>query len=297
MIFMWIFLVLLLISSPFLIWWGATHDKEKAFRSYYDKLYRPLMAAREKHTQNMEYLNRIGFHADRSNNVGHKHFLFDYKKALTCCEEFYIDDKFLSITRKNYQQLLPFINRGESYCRAINVFRYDKIIDCVLIQDGSVVKSSEGSAILAGTSVPMLGVLQGKASSSSDEHQTGILSVRLTLDDMQNPSILFTFNRGNMDKSSADYANNFQQAQEVFGIFDAIVRMNLKAMAVAPPKSVPSAASVEHTAQFAAASAPVQSGNESAFEKIRQLGKLRDEGLLTEEEFTQKKKLLMEQIQ
>lgn len=294
--FLWGFLIILLIVSPFIIWWGVAYDSrvlEKTFRGYYDKLYYPLVSASEGHTKNMEHLNRIGFHSDRLNTVGDKHFLFDYTKSLVCYEEFHIDDRFLPITKKDYQQLLPFIARGGSYCRGMKLFHYDKIVDCVLILDDSVVKSSEGSAMLAGTSVPMLGVLQGKASSSSNEHQTGIVAVRLTLDDIQNPSIIFTFNSGNMDKSSTDYANNFQEAQEVFGIFDAIVRINHKTAFASKPAS---AANVSNTEQIPGTATPLISGSQDVFEKIRQLGRLKDEGLLTDEEFAQKKNLLMDQI-
>ena len=88
---------------------------------------------------------------------------------------------------------------------------------------------------------------------------------------------------GGVDKSSPQYAAAFQEAQEVFGIFDAIARMNNKAQTPAAQAAAPPAPP-----------APVQ--REDVFEKIRQLGRLREEKLLTEEEFAAKKKALMEQI-
>ena len=289
-----LYLILMGVFLLCIIVWGITSigGEKKEFRKRYNQLYHPLITAQGFHAQNMDHLNKIGFHADRTENIGRKHFMFDHTKLLTCFEEFYINDGFLSVPKNKPQLLLPFIDNGASYCQPLKVFRYDKIIDCVLIQDGSVVKTSEGSAILAGTSVPYLGLLQGKASSSSDERQTGILSVRLTLDDIQNPSVLFTFS-GNMDKSSAAYAESFTQAQQVFGIFDAIVRINKKTTA-SPQNTAP--AQTVRAAQSTVASQPAASENESVFDTIRQLGKLRDDGILTEEEFNQKKKLLLEQI-
>lgn len=267
-------------------------QKKKDIIDNYNEAQRNAMNARTKHDYNMNYLNSIGFHTDRTSKVGlDMYFHFDYNTKRAAYENYLIvDPNPNDIHKKGYVAFFT-----SSRCANLTVFPYDKIVECSLLQDGSVVKNSEGSAMLAGTSVPMLGVLQGKASSISNEHQTGSLSVRLTLDDIQTPSVIFHF-AGGVDKSSREYAAAFQEAQEVFGIFDAIVRMNLKTLTAAAPKSVPSAAPAEHAPRSETTSAPVQTGNESVFEKIRQLGKLRDDGLLTEEEFVQKKKLLMEQI-
>ncbi len=79
--------------------------------------------------------------------------------------------------------------------------------------------------------------------------------------------------------------------------------MNLRAMqAAASPQ-----ASSEPEARPAQAKEPARSmqpaaepngadANENIFDAIRELGKLRDEGLLTEEEFSEKKKHLMKRL-
>jgi len=163
-----------------------------------------------------------------------------------------------------------YLQRPSYYTRMV-VFPYGRIVECVLLQDETVVRSSHGSALLAGTSVPTLGLLQGQARSDSRQSESGILAVRLTLDDRDVPAVLIGFADGVLAKDSEVYAIAFKQAQEVFGIFDGMVRINRKEK-------------VER---------PVDDG---IFEKVRQLGKLRDEGLLSEEEFEQRKTALMEKL-
>lgn len=265
-------------------WIAGTREKNRRFYEAYNGLKQALTAAQGKYSRNLDALSRRGFHADRKIDVGNRHFFFDDAKGLTAFFACYFDDGFLRLTPQDFRSDSYEVGRlfqyPQSFCGELTVFPHVRIVECVLLRDGAAVKSSEGSAILAGTSVPTLGILQGKAVSAASERQTGLLSVRLTLDDRQTPSVLFHFTDGAIDKSSARYAAAFQEAQEVFGIFDAIARMNSKAAASA---AVPASAS--------AAAAP-----ENTFEAIRQLGRLRDEGLLTEEEFAARKQALLAQF-
>lgn len=269
------------------VWASCARTKNKNFYAAYNALKQALVSAQARYRQNQDELNRLGFYADSKKDVGRRHFLFDNAKGLAAVSTYYFDDRFLHLTPKDFRtdsyQVLGLFQYPKSSCSELTVFYCTKIVECVLVQDGAVVKSSAGTAVLAGTNVPMLGVLQGKAASASNEHQTGLLSVRLTLDDRQTPSVIFHFTDGGVDKSSPQYAAAFQEAQEVFGIFDAIARMNNKAQTPAAQAAAPPAPP-----------APVQ--REDVFEKIRQLGRLREEKLLTEEEFAAKKKALMEQI-
>ncbi|MEA5050523.1 MAG: SHOCT domain-containing protein [Oscillospiraceae bacterium] len=262
--------------------------RKKELLQQFESLCSEANAARAQHQSNADSLGRIGFRTDRRAQIGDRYFYFDHGKKLAACEQYRIADIAPDPAQPNGLAAAGYSALPRSYCTQQTVFAYDRITECVLVQDGAAVKSSSGTAVLAGTSVPFFGVVQGKAVSSGDEHQTGLLSVRLTLDDIRTPSLVFHFTGGGVDKSSAQYAAAFQQAQEVFGIFDAIVRINLREKAQAPQTAAPAAAAP------GASDAP---GRDDVFEKIRQLGRLRDEALLTEEEFAQKKKALMEQIQ
>jgi hypothetical protein len=112
--------------------------------------------------------------------------------------------------------------------------------------------------------------------------------------------VIFEITSG-ADKSSEAYGKAFEQAQELFGFFDGIARMNLKAMQAKAGSEKESGEAQPAQAEKAAAqktNADAKDRNEKdkIFESIRQLGKLRDEGLLSEEEFAAQKKSLMERI-
>jgi len=261
--------IMLAIAIPLMIW-SLRHDRRVLFEQPYGRLLEALNKAKASYGQDMAALEQMGFKTQRRQQVGDKHLLFDHDKGLTALMEYHIDDRFVKLTYRERGQLLLYLQRPSYYTRMV-VFPYGRIVECVLLQDETVVRSSHGSALLAGTSVPTLGLLQGQARSDSRQSESGILAVRLTLDDRDVPAVLIGFADGVLAKDSEVYAIAFKQAQEVFGIFDGMVRINRKEK-------------VER---------PVDDG---IFEKVRQLGKLRDEGLLSEEEFEQRKTALMEKL-
>lgn len=262
---------------------------KKNFKKHFAELQQALKDAKKQHGENLDKLQKMGFHNDRTNCVGEKYFYFDYNQKLTVAEFMIINDRFLSVTVKNPLEIYKY---PKSFCQELVIFPYDKITGCALIQDGAVIKNSEGNAALAGVGIPMFSSLQGIASSKSNEHQTGILSVRLTINDIRMPSVLFNFTDAVLDKSSDAYVSAFQHAQEVFGIFDAIVQINK-----ASDQSLSSEqAKISTDVQTIQNSVSNSENVENIFEKIRQLGKLKEEGLLTEEEYIAKKKIFMDQI-
>jgi hypothetical protein len=275
-------------------------SRDQLFNEWYDKAQQKLQSARETHTANQAHLESIGFQVDQTKKMAGRTFYFDYQKRLTAFEMYCFDERHLAMTMK--KDGVAIFGSGNSFCSAITVFPDDKIIECVLLQDDTVVKKSEGSAALAGVKIPYFGSLQGTAKTGSNEHESGILTVRLTIEDIRTPSVIFRIT-GGADKSSEAYGKAFEQAQELFGFFDGIARMNLNAKekAAAPEKAPSAAAPPAQTAQAEPAqeikSDPKESdADENIFDTIRELGKLRDEGLLTEEEFSAKKKYLMEKL-
>lgn len=276
-------------------------SRDQLFNDWYNKAQQNLAAARAKRAANMAHLKSIGFNLDEAKLIAGRHFYFDYKQRLTAFEMFHFDERHLAMTLK--KDGVAIFGTGQSFCSNLTVFPDDKIIECVLLRDDSIVKKSEGSALLAGVSIPYFGSLQGTAKTGSNEHETGILSVRLTLNDIQTPSVIFNITGGGMDKSSEAYGKAFGDAQALFGFFDGIVRMNLKAMETASKPKTAEAAEMKPADDIKPAS-EIKSDTalstpdtaENIFDTIRRLGKLRDEGLLTQEEFTAQKKNLMDRL-
>jgi hypothetical protein len=215
-------------------------SREQLFKEWYDKAQGKLEGARSRHTANQAHLKSIGFQIDQTKKMAGRNFYFDYKKRLTAFEMYRFDERHLGMSVT--QDGVAIFGSGNSFCSDITVFPDDKIIECVLLQDDTVVKKSEGSAALAGVKIPYFGSLQGTAKTGSNEHESGILTVRLTIEDIRTPSVIFRIT-GGADKSSAEYGRAYADAQELFGFFDGVARMNLKAKeeAAAPPKA-PSAA-------------------------------------------------------
>ncbi len=303
----WLGILALVIVIGVFIARGVEQKKRtKYFSEQYGKAQKKLENARAKYAANHAHLKSIGFQADQTKMMAGRTFYFDYKKRLTAYESYCFDVGHIGSrppkpklfenvieTAKVYGAMYG----GASFCSDIKVFPDDKIIECALLQAGAVVKKSDGSAALAGVSIPYFGSLQGTASTGSSESQTGILAVRLTLDDLTMPSVIFEITSG-ADKASKVYGMAFEQAQELFGFFDGIARMNLKAMenSAAPQSASAEQMQTAKPAQETKSDAKESTAKENIFEMIRQLGKLKDDGLLSEEEFAAQKKSLMERL-
>ncbi len=308
---LWLFgsIVAMVVIIPFIVRGAEQRKRTKYFSEQYDKAQKKLENARAKYAANHAHLKSIGFQADQTKVMAGRTFYFDYQKRLTAYETYWFDEGHIGSSPpkpKLFENVIESAKvygamyGGASFCSDIRVFPDDKIIECALLKDGAVVKKSEGSAILAGVSIPYFGSLQGTAKSGGSEHETGILAVRLTLDDLTTPSVIFDITSG-ADKGSKAYGVAFEQAQALFGFFDGIARMNLKALEAAAAAQNAVAAQEQPTPpekadQETISDAKGQNEKDKIFDSIRQLGKLRDEGLLSEEEFAAQKKSLMERL-
>jgi hypothetical protein len=308
---LWFFgsIVAMVVIISFIVRGAEQKKRTKYFSEQYNKAQQKLESARAKYAANHAHLKSIGFQTDQTKVMAGRTFYFDYQKRLTAYETYWFDEGHIGSSPpkpKLFENVIESAKvygamyGGASFCSDIRVFPDDKIIECALLQDGAVVKKSEGSAALAGVSIPYFGSLQGTAKSGGSEHETGSLAVRLTLDDLTTPSVIFDITSG-ADKSSKAYGVAFEQAQELFGIFDGITRMNLKAMQAEAESGKEAgeaqpAQAAKTAEQETDANTKDLNDKDKIFESIRQLGKLRDEGLLSEEEFAAQKKSLMERI-
>lgn len=200
-----------------------------------------------------------------------------------------------------------------------NVFSLGKIVECSLIQDGTVVHKNAVAPAMVGAAIFGLGGALAGATAMHSDAQVGVLAVRLMLDDIRNPSVLISFLSSSVDKSSQIYLNAFQEAQEVYGIFEGVIRINERQMKQAqiaqnnaqpvsnPAYPQPSAvgtpkiycancgAELSGGAKFCSScGSTVVHISQKTAEQLRKLEQLRDDGILTQQEFEEKKKMLQQ---
>lgn len=218
------------------------------------------------HTQNMGYLQQIGFRIE--NQYFRKepglYLYFDYTNKLGALE--------YNLTYKN----ASYGNMKK--CEAITVFPLDKIIECELIQDGTAVhKNAIAPAMIGAAFLGLGGAIAGATAMSNDAH-VGVLAVRLLLEDMKIPSLMISVLKASTDKSSQEYQNFFYIAQEIYGIFEGLMRVNDQArrQAQAPSNTVGLEGDV--------------------MDQLSKLADLKAKGVLTEQEFESKKALLLNKI-
>ena len=174
-------------------------------------------------------------------------------------------------------------------------FPLDRINECALVQDGTMVHHDAVIAGMAGAALFGLGgALAGSTAMNSAEH-VGHLSVRLFLDDPALPSLTITVLNTSMIKSSNEFLKLFDNAQQLYNEFEGIVRMNRRALEAKEKPPVQSGGAPAPSGAASTAQANVD-GNARILEQIKHLAAMHTEGILTDEEFAQKKKMLLDRM-
>jgi hypothetical protein len=150
----------------------------------------------------------------------------------------------------------------------MKIFNYKKIIECNLVRDGVSVDSGGLSSAMVGEAIAgVAGAMIGAVSA-------GDSCVRLVLSDVECPMILINTTPFGKDRfSKAERSKTgFQWAQSLYSIFITII----------------------NESKVKALQSTVDS--ENIPEQIRLLAKLRDDGILSENEFQQKKADLLKRM-
>lgn len=215
----------------------------------------------EKHNANLYYLYNIGFRIEEQYHpVTHSIYLYyDYTNKNVALEYY----------------------APKQICSDVILFPLNRIAGCELVQNGSVVSREEGK--IGGAVILGYGAMAGNKQSFSEE-MGGVLAVRLVIDDMRVPSVTINVLEGSISKASQEYQKYYFIAQEVYGRFQGIVRINN--------------AEREQSAQRKAVEQAPKAAQlpENIMDQLRKLAQLKDEGILTEQEFSTKKQLLMEKL-
>jgi hypothetical protein len=212
----------------------------------------------QTHNRNLSYLHQVGFQIQDQYHPKESaiYLYFDY-------------------TNKN--AALEYFIPG-TICSNITLFPLNRIVECDLVQNGSVISREEGK--MGGAVILGYGAMAGNKQAVSEE-MGGVLAVRLVIDDMRVPAVVVNVLETAISKASQEYQKFFFIAQEIYGRFQGVVRINNAEMQKLAQQQTPKAAQLP----------------ENIMDQIRKLGQLRDDGILTEQEFDSKKKLLMEKIQ
>lgn len=179
----------------------------------------------------------------------------------------------------------------------IQFFPLDKITGCALVQDGTMVHESAVVQGMIGAAMFGLGgALAGTTAMHNAEH-CGHLSVRVLINDMQTPSITIPILNASVSKSSEHYVNCFRKAQEVYNEFEGIVQYNRAAQQSAPAATAAAPAQAQQgQAPARLAAQGSMEANSQIIDQIQRLAKLHSEGILTDDEFSAKKRALLDKM-
>lgn len=179
----------------------------------------------------------------------------------------------------------------------LKVFPLDKITGCALVQDGTMVhESAVVQGMIGAAMLGLGGAIAGSTAMHNAEH-CGHLSVRVLINDLRTPSITIPFLTVTAAKSSEVYLKAFNLAQQVYNELEGIVQYNRAAQQSAPaaPAPAPAQALPGQAAAPAAAQGTVDA-NAQILDQIQRLAKLHSDGILTDDEFSTKKRALLDKM-
>ncbi|NLI21736.1 MAG: SHOCT domain-containing protein [Clostridiales bacterium] len=234
-------------------------------------------------------------------------------------EGFQVDkaiDQVFGLLRFDYRNrrgaFLPFANTSKSCLTPMadfKLFSLDKVTECALVQDGTMVHHN---AVLPGmvgaAAFGLAGALAGATATNRSEN-VGHLSIRVFIDDLRVSSLTINILNASIKKSDQVYLDAFALAQKIYNEFEGIVRLNQRghtapaAVPAAAPAASPAPVAGAHPAAPAITASAPQSptgkaltDNERILEQVRRLAQMHQDGILTDAEFAEKKKLYMDKI-
>ena len=156
----------------------------------------------------------------------------------------------------------------------VQIYHYSDLIDFELLEDDeSLVKGGFGKALVGGAIGGTTGAIIGSAGSRRVKQNVTRLEVKIRTNDFQHPQYSIQFIKGfALPKSSPTYKTYYDEAQEVIGVLNYIAKNGNDA----PPLQEPAAESSDGMAA-----------------KLRELHRLKVDGIITDEEFEAKKKELL----
>lgn len=212
---------------------------------------------KEKIESNANYLVKNGFNVDKvvTSNDNKLAVYIDTKKEQWC---------FYNLT-DNFIKILP----------------YGSLLDFEIVENGeTIIQGRAGSALIGGALFGEIGAIVGASRSKVINTNCTNLSIKLNINDIDSPLISFTLLNKTVEKTSAEYKNAYKNALE----FEAILKIILTNGKLSQPVKAVIVSDKntnldKHTA--------------SDKEKLQELKEMLDDGLITQEDFEQKKKQIL----
>jgi len=213
-------------------------------------------------------------------------------------------DYYFGIPVEKYRSIsFDFNNKeiaiADAYTNTLKFINFNQIIDCEIIEDkttiirrdvgraiaGGVLLAGAGAIIGAGTrsSSKIAGVIVGANTRSTSEIVKN-LAVRIITNDISDSMLMITLINIDTKRDSINYKNKMESAQGIYSTLFSIINSG---------KTV-NQNNLVYTGKLSDENRVLESKiSESLSDQIKELAKLKEEGLITEDEFTKKKKLLL----
>jgi hypothetical protein len=175
----------------------------------------------------------------------------------------------------NKQVIFDFLNKKiailDVITTTIKYVDFNEIIACELIEDNAtIMQGGFGRAVVGGVLAGGVGAIVG-ASLRDSTNVVNNLSIRIVTSDISDALVMITLIQSVVKRSDLEYEELMNTAQDIYSTVISIIESNKKDIR-------------DMTDSI---------GSKSVAVRIRELAKLKEEGLLTEEEFNKKKKELL----
>lgn len=217
-------------------------------------------------------------------------------------KQFFTSHCLLYLDHGNKQgAFFGFLDPQKSYKTPVSELRYfalNQITECALVQDGTMVHYNAVVAGMAGAALFGLGGAVAGATAMNNAEHGGHISVRVLLNDDHMPSLTITVMNASIKKSEPAYLEAFENAQKIYNEFEGIVRMNQRnqGSGASQGASAQTTAAQRIPTQATDPHQDVTAENARILEQINHLAQMQKEGILTADEFSEKKKMLLDRL-
>lgn len=155
-------------------------------------------------------------------------------------------------------------------------YSYSSILRYEVVENGtSVVKGTAGKALVGGLLFGLEGAIVGSSGSKKLQDKCKELKVIIYLNDFQTPSIIVPFINYETDKDSIVYTSSIKQVRELCALLEYAI--NNKTLEESSKKEV-----------------KTNKTEKSIKEQLQELKEMLEEGLITQKDFNEKKKKLLD---
>lgn len=198
----------------------------------------------------------------------------DYKKQLS---EFTVTKRVGTLIEFDEEKRLWIIPDGfRGSKKKPRIYSFDDIVEYELLEDGNTItKGGLGRAVVGGVLFGGVGAIVGGVTGGKKSNSVvNSLKIKITINDFQTPAIFINLITTKTKSSSSVYKMAYEQAQQILSVFAIIQKQN---------ESVQN--DINNT----------ESNNLtfSAADEILKFKSLLDQGIITKEEFDEKKKQLL----